>query len=255
MRKSGRITAAALKKVIGAAAPGVSLLELEDIAEREMVRLGGAASFKTVPGYRWATCLTVNDEVVHGIPRDITLAEGDVLGIDLGAVFEGWHTDVSWSVLVGPPAGGSQPKAGRPLDEAGEQEKMKFLEAGERALWKAISWAREGKRLGDVSAAIQQAIESAGYGVVENYIGHGIGRSPHEAPEIAGIGRAGTGLKLKKGMTLAIEVIYTAGSGDVRVGSDGWTVVSRDGSLGGLFEMTVIVGKKEPEVITDWRSI
>ena len=238
MRKSGKITAAALKKVIETAKPGVSLLELEDVADGEIRRLGGKASFKTVPGYRWATCLTVNDEVVHGLPRNIKLVEGDILGIDLGAVYQGWHTDVSWSVLV-----------------KSQKEKDRFLEVGEKALGRAISQAREGKRLGDISAAIQRSIEGAGYSVVENYIGHGIGRSPHEMPEISGIGQQGHGLKLKKGMTLAIEVIYTAGSGKVKVGSDGWTVMSVDGSLGGLFEMTVIVGKKVPEVITDWRSV
>lgn len=243
MRKSGGITALALRKVIESVKPGVSLLELEDIAEKEMRRLGAEASFKTVPGYRWATCLTVNDEVVHGIPRDIKLAEGDILGIDLGAVYKGWHTDVSWSVLV----------RGQGTVDSGPQEKIKFLKSGEKALWEAVSQAREGKRLGDISAAIQEEIEGAGYSVVKSYIGHGVGRSPHEEPEIHGVGEKGTGLRLKVGMTLAIEVIYTAGSDKVEISDDGWTVKSADGSLGGLFEMTVIVGKKQAEVITDWR--
>lgn len=245
MRASGKITALALKKVLDNVKPGVSLTYLDKVAEEEIERLGGKSSFKTVPRYRWATCLTVNDEVVHGIPREIKLVEGDVLGIDLGAVFKGWHTDVAWSVLVSKQVTG----------DSGQKEKISFLGVGEKTLWKAVGQAREGKRLGDISFAIQEAVEGAGYSVVKSYIGHGVGRSFHEEPEIHGVGEKGTGLHLKKGMTLAIEVIYTAGSDRVKVEDDGWTVATEDGSLGGLFEMTVIVGKKQTEVITDWRRL
>lgn len=245
MRKSGKITALALKKVLDDVRPGVSLTYLDKVAEEEIERLGGKASFKTVPGYRWATCLTVNDEVVHGIPREIKLVEGDVLGIDLGAVFKGWHTDASWSVLV----------EDQRLKTKDQKEKERFLETGEKALWEAVGQAREGKRLGDISSAIQEAVEGAGYSVVKSYIGHGVGGSSHEEPEIHGVGKKGTGLRLKRGMTLAIEVIYTAGGDRVEVSRDGWTVVTADGSLGGLFEMTVVIGKKQAEVITDWRGV
>lgn len=245
IRRSGSITGRALKKVLESAIPGISLIELDKIAEEEILRLGGGSSFKTIPGYKWATCLTVNDEVVHGIPRQIKLAAGDVLGIDLGAVYQGWHTDVSWSVLV----------KNQKSRIKNQREKEKFLEIGERALWKAIGQVKEGKRLGNVSSAIQETIEGVGYSVVQDYVGHGIGRSPHEEPEIHGVGEPGTGIKLKKGMTLAIEVIYTRGGDRVVTASDGWTVVSADGSLGGLFEMTVIVGKKQAEVVTDWREL
>lgn len=234
----------ALKVVLKNVREGITLLELDKIAEEEIERLGGKSSFKTVPGYSWTTCLTVNDEVVHGIPRDIKLEEGDVLGIDLGAVYKGWHTDTAWSVLV----------RGQGSGDSEQGRKIKFLEVGEKALWQAISHAKEGKRLGDISAAIQETIEGAGYSVVKSYIGHGVGRYPHEEPEIHGVGEKGTGLRLKKGMTLAIEVIYTAGNNKVEVLSDGWTVATADGSLGGLFEMTVIVGQKQAEVITDWRK-
>lgn len=245
MRESGKITALALKKVVGSAQPGVSLTDLDRIAREEIERLGGKSSFMTVPGYSWTTCLTVNDEVVHGIPRDIKLAEGDIVGIDLGAVFKGWHTDAAWSVLV----------RGQGSGDSEQGRKIKFLEVGEKALWQAISQAKEGKRLGDISAAIQETVEGAGYSVVKSYIGHGVGRSPHEEPEIHGVGEKGTGLRLKKGMTLAIEVIYTAGDDRVEVSGDGWTVVTSDGSLGGLFEMTVVVGEKQAEIITDWRQV
>lgn len=243
MRESGKITALALKKAIESAKPGVSLLEVDKIAEEEIKRCGAEASFKSVPGYKWATCLTVNDEVVHGLPRDIKLRTGDVLGIDVGALLNGWHGDASWSILVG-----------KDLSGADIKEKSRFLQVGEEVLWKAISQAVEGKRIGDISATIQQGIEKEGYSVVKSYAGHGVGRKGHEEPEIPEYGNFGTGLILKSGMTLAIEVIYAEGRGEVFETGDGWTVATRDRSLGGLFEMTVIVGKDKPEVLTDWRK-
>lgn len=236
MRQSGLITARALKKVIAGVKPGVSLVELDDIARDEIINLGGQPSFMSVPGYKWTSCLTVNHEVVHGIPREITLKEGDVLGIDLGTVYKGWHTDAAWSVLVG---GG----------------KNKFLEVGEKALWDGISKACEGKRVGDISEAIQSQIENGGYSVVRSLVGHGIGRNLHEVPEVPGFGKAGTGLKLKSGMTLAIEAIYAEGNHGVVLEDDGWTISTQDSSLGGLFEMTVVVGKVKAEVLTDWRLV
>lgn len=240
LQKSGWISAAALKKVIENVGVGVSLVELDKIAEEEIIRLGGSSSFKTVPGYNWTTCLTVNEEVVHGIPREIKLKEGDILGIDLGAVYQGWHTDVAWSVIVGDPR---------------SEEKKTFLEVGERVLCEAITQAVEGKKVGDISAVIQKRIEGAGYAVVKSLSGHGVGLSPHEGPEIPTYGEKDTGLTLKAGMSLAIEVIYAAGQGEVYEMDDGWTIATTDGSLGGLFEMSVIVGKKKAEILTDWRKI
>lgn len=237
LRKSGIITAKALKAVIDSAKPGITLRELDKIAENTIKRNGGESSFKTVSGYNFTTCLTVNSEVVHGLPREIKLQLGDILGIDVGAIYQGWHTDSAWSIAVG-----------------GKQEK--FLEAGEETLWKAVNKACEGKRIGDISAAIQTGIERAGYHVVRSLSGHGIGRNHHEEPEVPTFGKVKTGLKLKRGMALAIEVIYTAGSGEVYEDpGDGWTIVASDNSLGGLFEMSVIVTKKEAEVLTDWRKV
>lgn len=235
MRESGRISAVALKKVLESAKPGVNLLDLERIAEEAIKEEGGAVSFKTEPGYFWATCLTVNEEVVHGIPRDIVLKEGDKLSIDLGALYKGWHTDTAWSLIIG-------------------GKGSKFLSVGEAAMWSGIKQAKAGNRVGDISNAIQTVIEGAGHSVVESLVGHGVGRSLHEDPMIPGIGKKGTGPVLQAGMTLAIEAIYTAGNGDVAHLDDGWTIVSEDGSLGGLFEMTIIVTEGEPEVITDWRK-
>lgn len=242
LRKSGEITAKVLKKVIQEARPGVALSQLDKIAEGEILTLGGGSSFKTVPGYRWTTCLTVNEEVVHGVPREIKLKEGDVLGIDLGAVFpqtSGWHTDAAWSIVVGGTT---------------DTKKLEFLGVGERALQAAINQAVEGKRIGDISSAIQQTVEEAGFLVVKSLAGHGIGKHPHEEPEIPEYGTPGTGMVLKSGMALAIEVIYTSGSGEIYEKEDGWTLASKSGGLGGLFEMSVIVGQT-PEVITDWRKV
>lgn len=236
MRVSGKITASALKKSLGKVRDGVSLLELEKVAEGEILRLGGKPSFKTVPGYRWATCLTINDEVVHGIPRDIKLKMGDILGIDLGTVFRGWHTDAAWSVVVG-------------------EKAIRFLQVGEEALWKGIDQVRAGNRIGDISEAIQKTIEGEGFFVVRSLVGHGVGKKLHEEPQVPGYGKKGTGVLLKEGMTLAIEAIYTAGTSEVKLKDDGWTIASIDGSDGGLFEMTVIVGKEKSEVLTDWRKV
>jgi methionyl aminopeptidase len=242
MRKSGEITAIALKKVLDSITPGITMLDIERLAEEEIVKLGGKSSFKTVPGYDFTTCLTVNDEVVHGIPRDIVLKKGDIISVDLGAMYKGWHTDTAWSVIVG---GESDDLIGR--------EKRKFLAVGEEAMWAGIKQAVEGNHVGDISSAMQNVIEGAHYSVVKSLVGHGVGKSNHEAPEIPGVGKPGTGLLLQAGMTLAIEAIYVAGEDKMYEKDDGWTIAALDGSLGGLFEMTVIVGKNKAEVITDWR--
>jgi len=239
LKISGKITAMALKKAIKEVKVGMSLIELDKIAEDEILKLGGQSSFKTVPGYFWTTCLTVNEEVVHGTPRDIILNDGDVLNIDLGAVYKGWHTDAAWTVVVGK----SSP------------EKDKFLNVGENTLWEAISAATNGNQIGDISATIQQGVEGAGYSVVKSLSGHGVGREAHEDPIIPGFGKFKSGMFLKSGMSLAIEVIYTEGKGDLYLKDDNWTLASVDSSLGGLFEMSVIVTKGKAEVLTDWRKV
>lgn len=254
MRKSGEISAKALKNTLAAVKAGVSLLELDAIAEETVLSLGALPSFKTVPGYKWTTCLTVNNEVVHGIPRQIILKEGDILGIDLGAVYKGWHTDCAWSVLVGEKVLNSQAFQDDKMGGV-HDEKVKFLRAGEAALWAGVKKAVSGNRIGDISAAIQAQIEGVGFSVVRSLVGHGVGRELHEEPEVPGFGVSGTGIELKSGMTLAIEPIYTAGSHEVVLDPDGWTIVSKDGSLGGLFEMSVIVAGEKAEVLTDWRKV
>lgn len=240
MRVSGGIAAKALKRAIESVMVGVTELEVDEIARREIYKLGGDLSYKTVPGYKYATCITVNEQVVHGIPTDRKFIEGDLISIDLAVIYKGWHTDCAWTILVsGQGTGGSE-----------QSEKAKFLKAGEEALWLAVAKAVDGNKVGDISVAIQTKIEGAGYSVVRSLVGHGVGRSLHEDPQIPGAGIAGTGPVLKTGNTLAIEVIYAQGKGEVVLAEDKWTFKTADNSWGGLFEMTVIVGKEKAEVLT-----
>ncbi len=243
MRKSGAIAASALKKALQAIKVGVSELEVDKLAEEEIYRLGGDLSYKSVPGYNYATCVTVNEQVVHGIPTARKFVAGDIVSVDLAVVYKGWHTDCAWSVLV---------DAGNWKLEARE-EKEKFLEIGEEALQEGIAQAVAGNRVGDISAAIQSKVEGAGYSIVKSLVGHGVGRSLHEDPEIPGYGKKGAGHLLKRGMTLAIEVIYAKGGSEVVLEKDGWTFSTEDHSYAGLFEMSVVVEKGKGEVLTDWR--
>lgn len=251
MEKSGRIAAAALKKTMDSIEVGVSGLDLDKIAQDQIYKLGGDLSYKTVPGYNFATCVTVNEAVVHGIPTDRKFERGDIVSVDLAVEYRGWHTDCAWTVLVGESLSRAKSREGK---GKGEREKEKFLKVGEEALWAGIAQAIDGNRVGDISEAIQVSVEQAGYSVVRSLVGHGIGRRLHEEPEIPGYGKKGTGDYLKSGMALAIEVIYTMGGFEVVLGQDGWTYCTKDKSLAGLFEMTVIVGKKEAKILTDFRS-
>lgn len=236
IRKSGQISAVALKKGLSKAEIGANLLDIERVV-REAIEEGGAdPAFMTVEGYEWATCLCLNDEVVHGVPRDIILKEGDLFTIDTGARYKGWCTDTAWTIKVG---GGTN----------------KLLSVGEEAMWAGIKQARAGNRVGDISAEMQRVIEKEnGFCVVRSLVGHGIGKKLHEDPQIPGYGRKGTGPLLVEGMTVAIEAIYSESSMDVKMASDDWTYLTEDGSMAGMFEMSVIVGATGPEVLTDWRK-
>ena len=241
MRQSGKIAASALKKALLGVKVGVSELEIDQIAEKEIYRLGGDLSYKSVPGYKFATCITVNDQVVHGIPTERKFAKGDLVSIDLAVVYKGWHTDCAWSVLVGASVDQS-------ISEL--EEKKKFLRKGEQALRDGIAQAVDGNKIGDISEAIQSKVEGAGYHVVRSLVGHGIGRNLHEKPEVPGYGKKGTGIILKQGTSLAIEVIYAKSTSEVILGQDGWTFSSADGSWAAVFEMTVVVRKEKAEVLT-----
>lgn len=234
MRKAGTIVAQVLEILIDAVKPGLKTKELDSIAEREIKRLGGTPSFKGYRGYPASVCVSVNDEIVHGIPGEKILQEGDIVSLDLGAIYQGYQGDAARTVGVG--AISIQAEA--------------LMQAAEGSLRAGIMMARDRNRLGDVSAAIQSYAESRGFSVVREYTGHGIGSQMHEDPLIPNYGIPGTGMVLKRGMTLAIEPMLNIGDWRTRVDSNLWTVHTIDGSLSAHFENTIAITDGEPEVLT-----
>lgn len=225
--------------------PGVTTLELDNLAKDLIKQAGGKPSFAMVPGYKWATCININEVVVHGVPNNTKIKAGDKVGIDVGIYYLGFHTDTSTTTVANlkshPPAGGSNPKI------------EKFLEIGRLALKKAIAQAKPGKRIADISEAMQTTVEEAGYSVVRALTGHGVGRQLHEEPAIPCfvMGDPKKSIKIMPGMVLAIEVMYNAGSSDVIYkNDDGWTIATADGKISGLFEETVAVTEQGPVVLT-----
>lgn len=235
MQKGGRKLAGFMEILLAKAKPGVSLKEIDCLADELMAKSGGKPSFKMVRGYHWATCLNVNQGVVHGVPSDYRLKKGDLLSIDLGLFYQGFHTDMARTIRIGK-----------------ESRDKKFLEAGRKALAKATRVVRPGNRVGHISRVIEKEIKKAGFKPVLVLTGHGVGKKLHEAPAIPGYlrGRIANTEKLKPGMTLAIEVIYTQGKSEVVVKDDDWTIETVDGQLAGLFENTIAVTKQGPLVLT-----
>lgn len=227
-KKLAQIRRLALSKI----KEGVTPAQLNELIERLIKKENAEASFKQVAGYHFASCICPNEVVVHGIPADKPLKEGDIVGVDIGLFYKGFHTDTAETVMVG--------------SKNREIEKMRFLKAGKIALSQAIKKAITGNHVGDISLAIQQTIEDKGYNVVRNFVGHGIGKRLHQPPGIPCFLNKPLDKtpKLQPDATLAIEVIYTMGRAEVVVSDDGWTAVTKDGSLAGLFEHTVVVGKK-----------
>lgn len=240
MAQAGQVAAKILNQLRQASLPGISTLELNQIAEEEIAKAGMEAGFKQVENYQFAICTTPNEAVVHGLPTDYKLKAGDVLSIDLGVMYVGLHTDTAISFEV------------KEANKTGfvNKENDHFLKVGEKTLWAAISKAKDGVRVGDISAVIQEGVEKAGYSIVKELTGHGVGRELHEDPLIPGFGKKGTGPILKEGMTIAIEVIYTQGRPKIALLPDEWTIVSQDGSLAAVFEHTLLVTKRGPVVLT-----
>lgn len=236
MKISGIIAAKALKKVLENIKLGITALELDDIAQKEIEKNGATPSFMTVEDYKWTTCITFNEQVVHGIPTERKLTNGDIVSVDLGALFEGYHSDMAITVPLGTIS----------------QSTSAFVKTGEIALKKAIAQAKVGNTIGDISSTLQEIIEGAGYSIVKNLTGHGVGTQLHEEPMVPGFGKSGVGPKLKEGMTLAIEAIYAQKKGDIILEKDGWTLSTEDGSLGGLFEQTILIQKNGPIVLTPY---
>lgn len=241
MRKAGEVVAAALREVTAAVEPGVTTGQLNAVAEEVIAAAGAIASFRGVPAlvpgaqdFPAATCISVNEEVVHGLPGSRILAEGDIVSVDVGAILDGWHGDAAVTVGVG----------------SISEEAERLIRVTREALEAGIAQARAGGWLGDVSAAIQAHAEGHGYSVVKDFTGHAIGREMHEGFQIPNFGIAKSGLRLRAGMTMALEPMLTAGSESVGIRSDGWTVATLDGSLSAHFEHTVAVTKGDPIVLT-----
>jgi methionyl aminopeptidase len=234
MRRAGRIVADILGILVGQVRPGMKTKELDIIAERELEKLGAKPSFKGYHGFPANLCVSVNDEIVHGIPGEKVLNKGDIVSLDFGAIYDGFQGDAAVTVAVGR----ASPAAER------------LMEATRGSLDAGISAACVGATLGDVSAAIQNYAESRGYSVVREYTGHGIGREMHEEPQIPNFGLPGTGPVLKKGMALALEPMLNVGDWRTRLADDHWTVLTADGSLSAHFEHTIAINDAEPEVLT-----
>ncbi len=234
MKEAGRIVAAVIAALTRAIAPGITTRELDALAVRELKRHGAAASFKGYRGFPASICVSVNDEVVHGIPGERVLQEGDIVGLDFGAYYRGFHGDAAVTVGVGN------------IDS----QSRSLLEVAEGALRAGIAAARQGARLGDISAAIQSHVESRGFSVVREYVGHGIGREMHEEPQIPNFGPPGQGPLLQNGMTLALEPMVNAGDWRTKVSANNWTVVTADGSLSAHFENTIAIDGAEAKILT-----
>ncbi|MCG2685922.1 methionyl aminopeptidase [Candidatus Parcubacteria bacterium] len=256
MRASGQIAGRVMGEVLSAIKPGIATSELDALAEKLILQAGGSPSFKGVPGWDYATCINVNEGVVHGVPSGKVLREGDVVSVDLGVYYQGFHSDTAWTKIVQ----SSRPQRQRTVLRGGQAKrkvqssisKEKFLKVGRDALEKAIAACRVGNRVGDVSAAIQETVEKAGFNVVRDYTGHGIGRELHEPPSVSCLGQPEAGDALAEGMVLAIEVIYTSGNYKLKTLKDGWTAVTEDGKIAGLFEKTVAIHKDGPQVLTNY---
>jgi methionyl aminopeptidase len=234
MRAACRIVAEVLEKLKDEVRPGVTTRRLDEFAEIECSRRGGRPAFKGYSGYGHALCCSVNDEVVHGIPGPRKLVDGDIVGIDFGVLLDGYFGDAAVTLPVG---------------EVSE-EARRLMKATEESLYVAIENARPGNRVSDVSCAVQTYVERKGFSVVRDFVGHGIGRSLHESPQIPNYGIPGKGARLKPGMVLAIEPMINQKGYEVRVLEDGWTAVTCDGGLSAHFEHTVAVTDNGPEILT-----
>lgn len=247
MSKGGKILDEVLNYLMGQIVPGVSLRELDSIAEAEIRKRGGESSFKRVKGYHWTICSCVNDVVVHGIPDGYKIREDDVVGIDCGVYYGGFHTDAAWTIQCHRGSMHNIESASRKNQISTDRSNQTglFLDTGKRALKNAILCAREGNYIYDISDAIQNTVEGRGYAVVKSLVGHGVGRQLHEEPEIPGFvyRRREQTPRITKGMVLAMEVIYNMGTDKIIYkNNDGWTISTKDGTISGLFEATVAIG-------------
>lgn len=234
MREGGKILAEILKKLSEAVKPGVTTNELEELARELVLSYGVKPSFLGYDGYPAALCTSVNDEIVHGVPSDRVLKDGDVLKLDMGVLDKGFHTDSAVTVVVG----------------KGDNEKTKLLSVTKEALNIGISKAKVGNTLGDIGSAIQEYVERNGFNVVRDLVGHGVGKELHESPQVLNYGKAGEGEKLVEGMVIAIEPMVVTSDWRIKNSQDGFGFVTKDGGLAAHFEHTVAITKRGPEILT-----
>jgi len=236
MRKAGEIVAETIERTVGAVRPGITTAELDAVSEKTILSRGATPSFKGYRGFPASLCVSINEQVVHGIPGKRALKEGDLLSLDFGAIWEGYHADAAVSLFVG----GEPPSS----------EAEKLVRVTEEGLQAGIGQIRAGERLTDISHAVQQVVEGAGFSLVREYTGHGIGRDLHEDPQVFNYGAPGRGPELRPGLVIAVEPMAMLGDWPTRVLADGWTVVTEDGSLAAHFEHTIAITDDGPEVLT-----
>lgn len=236
MRKSGKLVAQVLQKIAQMVSPGVTLLELDQAAERLSLELGAIPAFKGYLGYRHTLCTSVNEQVVHGIPTDRELVDGDIVGLDFGLVFDGFYGDSAVTVPVGKVS----------------EKSLTLMKATLNSLYAAIDAARAGNSIKDLAMAIESVVNPFGFGIVREFVGHGIGTKLHEEPQIPNYAAGASHFKLKAGMTIAIEPMINAGRCEVKVLADKWTAVTRDGSLSAHFEHSLAITENAPEILTEW---
>ncbi|MBV8343639.1 MAG: type I methionyl aminopeptidase [Candidatus Eremiobacteraeota bacterium] len=234
MRRSGKITSSVLTALIKAVRPGMTTSELDRMAEEGIRQAGGVPTFKGYNGFPGSICASVNDEVVHGIPGTRILREGDLLSIDIGTTLDGYVSDSAVTVPVGTISA----------------QARQLLDVTQECLTIGVAQMQAGKRVGDIGAAVQAHAERHGYGVVRELVGHGVGRSMHEEPQVPNYGEPGTGMELRPGLVLAVEPMITQGGPRIRILGDGWTVVTADGKLAAHFEHTIAVTESGPKILT-----
>nr|WP_245523071.1 type I methionyl aminopeptidase [Thermodesulfatator indicus] len=235
LRKANAIVAEVLLTLKEKIVPGITAWDLNRIAEEIALKRGARPAFKGYRGYPFSLCVSVNEEIVHGLPlKEKVLKEGDIVSFDFGTIYEGYYGDAALTVAVG---------------EVSE-EAQRLMEVTEKALYKAIEKARVGNRVGDISAAVQNYVEKKGFNVIRDFVGHGIGESLHEPPEVPNFGRRGKGPRLMAGMVIAIEPMVVTGSYEVEILPDGWTAITKDRGLAAHYEHSVVITPKGPEILS-----